>query len=128
MRILVAEDERVLANTIATALRASFVAEVDVALDGAEARRLADENAYGLAVVDFSLPATTGLELVSIWRDSGRTCPVLMMSGDHGPSCLDDALAAGAFGCLEKPFSLTTLIAEAKMAIDSNTSAGPELE
>lgn len=128
MRILVAEDERVLANTIATALRASFVAEVDVALDGAGARRLAEKNTYQLAIVDFWLPPPTGLELVSIWRKSGRTCPVLMMSGGDGKSCLDDALAAGASGCLEKPFSLTTLIGEAKMVIDSIPNSGPKHE
>jgi two-component system alkaline phosphatase synthesis response regulator PhoP len=128
MRILIAEDERTLANTIATVLRASFPAEVDVALDGADARRLAETNTYEFALVDFWLPPPTGLELVSIWRKSGSTCPVLMMSGGDGKSCLDDALAAGACGCLEKPFSLTTLIEEAKIVIDSTPNTGPKHE
>ena len=50
MRILVAEDERVLANTIATALRAACTAEVDVAFDGASAHRFALEREYAVLV------------------------------------------------------------------------------
>ena len=66
MRILVAEDERVLANTIATALRAALEVEVDVAFDGSSAQEFVQRNDYQLVVIDFCLPPPTGLELVGL--------------------------------------------------------------
>lgn len=117
MRILVADDERVLANTVATALRAAFDAEVDVAFDGITAQELVRKHQYALAVIDFCLPPPTGLELLASWHGEGLAHPVLMMSGGHGASRRKDALAAGATGCLEKPFPLAELIGQARSSL-----------
>ena len=117
MRILVAEDERVLANTIATALRAALEADVDVALDGNSARELAQSNEYELVVIDFCLPPPTGLELVDHWKSDGSSPPILMMSGGDGEARRLDALAAGAVDCLEKPFPLAELICKARISM-----------
>ena len=114
MRILVAEDERVLANTIATALRAALEADVDVAFDGDTAQEYARSNQYELVVIDFCLPPPTGLELVGRWREAGSAPPILMMSGGDGKTRRLDALAAGAADCLEKPFPLAELIRKAR--------------
>lgn len=117
MRILVADDERVLANTVATALRAALDAEVDVAFDGITAQHLARKHQYSLALIDFCLPPPTGLELLASWQDEGLTHPVLMMSGGHAASRRTDALAAGATGYLEKPFPLAELIDEVRSSL-----------
>ena len=124
MRILVAEDERVLANTIATALRAALEADVDVAFDGGTAQEFVRSNEYELVVIDFCLPPPTGLELVGRWKAAGCAPPILMMSGGDGKTRRLDALAAGAADCLEKPFPLAELILKARSSIGTAERTG----
>ena len=124
MRILVAEDERVLANTIATALRAALEVEVDVAFDGSSAQEFVQRNDYQLVVIDFCLPPPTGLELVGRWREAENPPPVLMMSGGDGQARKLDALAAGATDCLEKPFPLAELIHKARSSMKIKEGIG----
>ena len=110
MRALVVEDERVLSNAIAAALRNEFDVEVDIASDGQSALQLAAENVYALTVIDFWIPPPTGIELLQLWRGNERTGPIVMMSGTYDGPERNKALAAGASLFFEKPFSLFDLM------------------
>ena len=78
MRILVVEDEPVLAQALVEALEGEYYA-VDQANDGETASELADVNAYDLIILDWTIPPPTGIELLRAWRRAGRDVPVLML-------------------------------------------------
>lgn len=110
MRILVVEDERVLADAIATGLRRRSLA-VDVAYDGAAALERTAVNAYDVLVLDRDLPAVHGdavcRELVE--RGSGERILMLTAAGD-----VDDRVSGlnlGADDYLAKPFAFVELVA-----------------
>lgn len=113
MRILVVEDERVLAEALVEALQQEFYA-VDLACDGETASELADINEYDLIVLDWTIPPPTGIELLRSWRRAGREMPVLMLTGR---STVDDrvgGLDTGADDYLTKPFSLMEFLARVR--------------
>src|SRR6185436_7190500 len=79
MRVLLVEDERVLAEQLATALGSSGYA-VDRADDGRRAEFLGSTERYDAVVLDLGLPSMDGLTLLRRWRDSGVTAPVLVLT------------------------------------------------
>jgi len=113
MRILVVEDERVLAEALVEALQQEFHA-VDLARDGVTASELADVNEYDLIVLDWTIPPPTGIELLRSWRRAGRETPVLMLTGRSAVGDRVDGLDTGADDYLTKPFSLVELQARVR--------------
>jgi DNA-binding response OmpR family regulator len=71
MRVLVVEDERPLADAIATGLRREGVA-VDVAYDGTSAEHRLVVNDYDVVVLDRDLPGCTGTMSAAGWSRTGR--------------------------------------------------------
>ena len=71
MRVLVVDDERELATTVAQALRESGLA-ADVAYDGDEALRMALESAYDAVILDLLLPRRPGLSVLREIRKGKR--------------------------------------------------------
>jgi DNA-binding response OmpR family regulator len=110
MRILVVDDEEVLAEAIADGLRDEAYA-VDVALRGEDADTLVRANSYDLVVLDWGLPAPSGLELLRRWRRDGNTTPVLMLTGRSGLEDKVSGLDTGADDYLTKPFAFGELLA-----------------
>ena len=70
MRILVVEDEEVLAQALVEALQGEFYA-VDLAGDGETASEMVEVNSYDLIVLDWTIPPPTGIELLRTWRRAG---------------------------------------------------------
>jgi CheY-like chemotaxis protein len=92
MRILLVEDEEDMAGALTEALEHEAYA-VDLAVNGIAADELAYINDYDLVVLDWTIPAPTGIELLDRWRSAGNQMPVLMLT-DHvgikdGVSALD---------------------------------------
>ncbi len=113
VRILVVEDERVLAQALVEALEGECYA-VDQAHDGETASELADVNAYDLIVLDWTIPPPTGIELLRAWRREGRETPVLMLTGHSAVPDRVDGLDTGADDYITKPFSLAELLARVR--------------
>ena len=113
MRILVVEDEPVLAQALVEALEGEYYA-VDQANDGETASELADVNTYDLIVLDWTIPPPTGIELLRTWRREGRDVPVLMLTGRSTVPDRVDGLDTGADDFLTKPFSLAELLARVR--------------
>ncbi len=114
MRILVVEDEVVLAGSLVDLLGRESHA-VDLATDGEQADELVATNDYDLVVLDWTLPrGPSGLDLLRRWRHEGRAMPVLMLTAR---STLEDrvgGLDEGADDYLVKPFATEELLARVR--------------
>lgn len=120
MRILVVEDETLLAQAMVTALEWEFDQPVDLAVDGQTAVSLTEENAYEVAILDWSIPPPTGIELIELWKRNDAVHHILMLSAWDDAETRDKALAAGADIFLTKPLSLIDLRAQVRALISGN--------
>ena len=110
MRVLVVEDERVLADTIATGLRREAMA-VDVAYDGASALERTSVNDYDVVVLDRDLPRVHGDEVCRSLVADGASARVLMLTAAGELDDKVEGLSIGADDYLAKPFAFAELIA-----------------
>ncbi len=113
MRILVVEDEAVLAEALVEALEDECYA-VDFAADGQRASELMHINSYDLVVLDWTIPPPSGIDLLRQWREQGRDTAVLMLTGRVGVEDRVDGLDTGADDYLTKPFSFVEFLARVR--------------
>jgi DNA-binding response OmpR family regulator len=113
LRILLVEDDPLLAEAIAEALTDEAYA-VDHAATGTAADELASTSDYDLVVLDWSLPPPSGLELLAEWRRRGLAMPVLMLTARTAVEDRVSGLDAGADDYLAKPFALAELLARVR--------------
>lgn len=113
MRVLVVEDEELLADGIVEALRIEAYA-TDLARDGKTAEELTYLNTYDLVILDWTIPPPTGIDLLRSWRAAGNTTPVLMLTGRAEIEDRVDGLDSGADDYLGKPFLLPELLARVR--------------
>lgn len=117
MRVLLIEDERRLAENVASALRDGPGFAVDYAEDGLTGLDLADNQCYDLIVLDLMLPKLDGLSLLRKIRSKGDRTSVLILTAKGEANSIVELLNAGADDYLSKPFDLGELIARAKALI-----------
>ncbi|MFC6085265.1 response regulator transcription factor [Sphaerisporangium aureirubrum] len=113
MRVLVVEDERLLAEAVATGLRHEAMA-VDVVHDGAAALERVTVHEYDVVVLDRDLPVVHGDEVCRAMVEAGTGCRILMLTAARD---LPDTLAGfglGADDYVTKPFRLAELIARVR--------------
>ncbi|MCY2926492.1 MAG: response regulator transcription factor [Planctomycetota bacterium] len=112
-RIVIVEDERDMADLVATRLRREGY-KVDVAHDGVDALALLrSEPLPDLAVLDIMLPGMPGTEIAAKLRDDPRTAsmPIIMLTAKSEESDIVVGLKFGADDYVTKPFSLAVLTA-----------------
>ena len=110
VRILVVEDERKLAEVLASALRAEHY-EVVLAPTGEDGFFRANAETFDLVLLDLMLPGRNGLEILQTLRKRQVQTPVLILTARDG---IDDrvlGLDLGADDYLVKPFALPELLA-----------------
>ena len=110
MRVLVAEDDQVIADFVSQGLREAGYA-VDVAATGTEALRKALEGGYDAAVMDVMLPELDGLSVIEQLRAKKQQMPVLILSARHTVDDRVKGLQAGGDDYLTKPFAFAELLA-----------------
>jgi DNA-binding response OmpR family regulator len=110
VRVLVAEDERVMADTIAEGLRRRAMA-VDVCFDGGAALERVCVNRYDVVILDRDLPSVHGDEVCRKIVASGAETRVLMLTAAAGLRDRVDGLDLGADDYLTKPFAFAELVA-----------------
>lgn len=109
MKILVVEDDPVLAGYVADALRAENCV-VDIATNGEDGQHLGDTGTYDAAILDLGLPRIDGNKVLKAWRSNGRGLPVLILTARDGWSEKVEGFKAGADDYLTKPFRIEELI------------------
>lgn len=110
MRILVIEDEKLLAESL-RALLESRGFEVETVFDGITGKEYAELGIYDLLIVDVMLPGPDGFQLVKQIRNQHNGTPILMLTAK---SALEDRVAglnSGADYYLTKPFDTRELLA-----------------
>ncbi|WP_020523733.1 response regulator transcription factor [Catelliglobosispora koreensis] len=113
MRVLVAEDEKLLADTIATGLRNASLA-VDVVYDGSAALERLGVNAYDVLILDRDLPKVHGDEVCRSVVSSRHETRVLMLTAAGELSDRVSGLSLGADDYLAKPFAFAELVARVR--------------
>ncbi|WP_068204637.1 response regulator transcription factor [Isoptericola dokdonensis] len=110
MRILVVEDEAVLARALRRGLQAEGFA-VDVAPDGESGLTLALDGDHDVVVLDLMLPGRSGIEILREMRAEEVWTPVLVLSAKDSDADVTRGLDVGADDYLPKPFAFTVLVA-----------------
>ncbi|WP_445396088.1 response regulator transcription factor [Streptomyces sp. LE64] len=123
MRLLIVEDEKRLALSLARGLTAEGYA-VDVVHDGLEGLHRASEGVYDLVVLDIMLPGMNGYRVCASLRAAGQDMPILMLTAKDGEYDEAEGLDTGADDYLTKPFSYVVLVARVKALLRRRGRAG----
>ena len=109
MRVLVVEDEFLMAEAIRDGLRLEAIA-ADIAGDGDTAMELLGINDYDIAVLDRDVPGPSGDEIARSIVASGSGTPILMLTAADRLDDKESGFELGADDYLTKPFELRELI------------------
>jgi DNA-binding response OmpR family regulator len=124
VRVLVADDERLLAETIAVGLRRAAMA-VDVAYDGEQAIEKIQINRYDVAVLDRDMPGGTGDDVCRWIGEHQVGTRVLLLTAACGVYDRVEGLGLGADDYLTKPFAFAELIARVQVLARRTAPALP---
>lgn len=128
MRVLVVEDERLLADAIADGLRRHAMA-VDTVYDGAAALERASVNDYDVVVLDRDLPHVHGDDVCAALSESGGYARILMLTASTTIADKVSGLGLGADDYLDKPFAFAELVARIQaLGRRSRPASPPVLE
>ena len=108
MRLLLVEDNRVLSEWLARALRQSKYT-VECAYDGSDADHLLDSEAYDLVILDLALPKLDGREVLRRLRARSNPVPVLILTAYDAIKDRIIGLDFGADDYMVKPFDVHEL-------------------
>ena len=127
MKILLVEDEALLARQLTAALRRAGYA-VDHAADGERADLLGHDERYDAVVLDLGLPKVDGLTLLRRWREAGQAMPVLVLTARGSWHEKVQGIDGGADDYMAKPFRMEELLARLRALIRrSSGQSTPEL-
>ncbi len=123
MRILIVEDDPVLADGLTRSLRESDYA-VDCVNDGGAADHVLAAQTYDLVILDLGLPRLDGFEVLRRLRRRGSRVPVLVLTARDSLDERVKGLDLGADDYLTKPFDLPELEARLRALIRRGQSGG----
>ena len=128
MRILLAEDDRMIGESVRTSLRQDGYA-VDWVRDGRAADAALASGHFDLVLLDLGLPARSGIEVLRDLRLRKNATPVIIITARDGIEDRVKGLDAGADDYVGKPFDLDELAARIRSALRRGAGhAEPEIE
>ena len=113
MRILIAEDDQVLADGLLRSLRAAGYA-ADQVSSGSEADAALADHEFDCVILDLGLPKMHGLDVLRKMRARGSSVPVLILTAADSVEQRVKGLDLGADDYMAKPFSLQELEARVR--------------
>lgn len=117
IRILIVDDEEILAWSIETELK-SHGADVITAASIRNAIESFNRFNPDLCICDIRLPDGSGMELLKKWRHEKADIPIILITAHGAIESAIDALRLGAFDYLQKPFDMKSLVASVKRAAE----------
>lgn len=124
MRVLVIEDEALLAKTLEVGLAAEGCVVVTAAT-GTDGLWLAVEDRFDVIILDIMLPGLSGYEVLRRLRSAEVWTPVLMLTAKDGDYDQADAFDLGADDYLTKPFSFIVLTARLRALLRRGSPERP---
>jgi DNA-binding response OmpR family regulator len=116
MRVLIAEDDDRIAETLVSSLsKAGFVVERE--RDGEIVWFRGDTEVYDVIVLDLGLPQIDGLTILKRWRSAGRLTPVLILTARGQWEERVDGIEAGADDYVVKPFHIQEIVARLRALV-----------
>jgi two-component system, OmpR family, response regulator len=116
MKVLVVEDQALLAKQLSAALDHAGYA-VDRAAEGERADFLIRTERYDAVLLDLGLPKIDGLTLLRMWRESGLTVPVLVLTARGSWHEKVQGIDGGADDYVAKPFRMEEVLARLRALI-----------
>ena len=110
MRVLLIEDDRMLGEGLALALRDAGMS-VDWVQDGLEAEAALETGGHAIALLDVNLPGKSGFAVLKEQRRRGLKTPILVLTARDGTADRVEGLDLGADDYLVKPFAVSELLA-----------------
>ena len=111
LRVLVVDDQKVVAHVYSGIFKALGVGEVDIAVSGEEAVQLVQEKAYDLVLSDVQMPGMGGIGFVKYVRETlgNRGLPIYAVTSDT--ASIDTFREQGFNAVLMKPFTRANVVA-----------------
>ncbi|CEQ15441.1 response regulator transcription factor [Paraclostridium sordellii] len=126
MRILVVEDNTVLADTIKEELSRNVNLDVEVLNNGEDALYDIERSIYDIIILDIMLPDLSGIEILRIIRNKDIKTPVIILTAKEE---LDDKVGAFSIGAndyVTKPFYMEELVARVYAVLRTTGSISNE--
>jgi two-component system, OmpR family, response regulator len=123
MRVLIVEDDEVIADGLKNALMQSGYA-VDVTHDGEKADAILAYQSYDIVLLDLGLPKMGGFDVLKKLRSKKNQTPVLILTANDQVINRVRGLDLGADDYLSKPFDLAELEARVRALIRRGSSGG----
>jgi len=110
-RVLLVDDDQMLRNSLAEQLASEGDFEPVEAGSCAEAREVAKTGLFECMILDVGLPDGDGRKLAREFRESGITCPIIMLTAADSDTDTIEGLQSGANDYIAKPFRFAVLMA-----------------
>jgi len=126
MRVLLVEDDRMIAEAVRTALEQDGHV-TDAVTDGATALSVLAHSRFDLVLLDLGLPRKDGLTVLRQLRERGDATPVIIITARDDVRSRVAGLDSGADDYLVKPFALDELAARIRAALRRSAGRGDPL-
>jgi two-component system response regulator QseB len=123
MRVLLVEDDRMIAEAVRTALNQDGHV-TDWMADGAAAHSALSHSRFDIVLLDLGLPRKDGLTVLRQLRERGDSTPVIIITARDDVRSRVSGLDSGADDYLVKPFDLDELAARMRVAVRRSAGRG----
>jgi two-component system, NarL family, response regulator DegU len=127
IRLLLADDHRMVRQSMRRAMEDAGFEVVGEAADGEEAVRLAGELAPDVVLMDVSMPVLDGVEATRQVRDGDDRPQVVMLTMHADADVVRRAIKAGAVGYLTKDCSIDEVVEAVRLAASGDGAVSPDL-